>query len=473
VARKDTVRYRASKFVQRNRIAVAAAIVVLLSLIAGIIATAWEARIATAERDRARRQAAKAERVTTFLQNVLGFSDPGWASSNPKRNRDATVSEAMAEAARRAETELSNEPEALAAVHFTLGSTYRVQGLYREAEPHLRAALDIRQRLLGSNNKETAQSMVALAEWFFATSHYPEAEPLLRDSVPVFRDARDLKWLAIALTDLGTLKSTTGDYGAAEKLFKEGLEISTGLTGADRVLRTFMFTGIGGARAQQGDLLQAVEFLEKSIEEHRVLPGDPRAELAYALHTLGSIRFVLGELERAEALLSEAHELYKKTVGESHLACGSVLAVLADVHYHRAEYEKARHEIERALQIQSVLPPDQLDLTRSRLVSAKIEMRTGAPEKAESELRAIIEALVKSTSKEHPLVASARGALGECLILQKRYADAEPVLLESHRVFLARMGPGDPRTRAAAARLVTLYEEWEKPAQAHLYRAAP
>jgi eukaryotic-like serine/threonine-protein kinase len=43
-ARKDTFNYRASKFVRRNRVAVAAAVVVLLILIAGIVATAWEAR---------------------------------------------------------------------------------------------------------------------------------------------------------------------------------------------------------------------------------------------------------------------------------------------------------------------------------------------------------------------------------------------------------------------------------------------
>jgi tetratricopeptide (TPR) repeat protein len=214
-----------------------------------------------------------------------------------------------------------------------------------------------------------------------------------------------------------------------------------------------------------------VELLEKSIEEYRALPGEPRSELAFALHNLGSIRFVQSNYDAAESLLREAFDLYQKTLGESHLSCGSVLSVLADVHYHRAEYEKARHEIERALQIQSVLPPDHLDLTRSRLVSAKIEMRTGAPEKAESELRAVIEKLIASTSVEHPLVASARGALGECLILQRRYPEAETLLLESHDLFRKRMGPSDPRTQSAAARLVNLYELWGKPDGAARYRA--
>jgi non-specific serine/threonine protein kinase/serine/threonine-protein kinase len=52
-ARKDTFPYRASKFIRRNKIAVAAAVIVSLTLVGGIIATAWEARVARAERAQA------------------------------------------------------------------------------------------------------------------------------------------------------------------------------------------------------------------------------------------------------------------------------------------------------------------------------------------------------------------------------------------------------------------------------------
>jgi non-specific serine/threonine protein kinase/serine/threonine-protein kinase len=53
IARKDTIRYRTTKFIRRNRAAVAAAALVTLALIAGLIGTAWQARIAGQERARA------------------------------------------------------------------------------------------------------------------------------------------------------------------------------------------------------------------------------------------------------------------------------------------------------------------------------------------------------------------------------------------------------------------------------------
>ena len=50
IARKDTFGYRSAKFVKRNRAGVIAATLIIVSLIAGLIATLWQSRIARAER---------------------------------------------------------------------------------------------------------------------------------------------------------------------------------------------------------------------------------------------------------------------------------------------------------------------------------------------------------------------------------------------------------------------------------------
>jgi non-specific serine/threonine protein kinase/serine/threonine-protein kinase len=56
LARPDTLGYRAGKFIFRNRLAVTAAILLVAVLIGGIVATARQARLARAERDRAERR---------------------------------------------------------------------------------------------------------------------------------------------------------------------------------------------------------------------------------------------------------------------------------------------------------------------------------------------------------------------------------------------------------------------------------
>ena len=57
-------------------------------------------------------------------------------------------------------------------------------------------------------------------------------------------------------------------------------------------------------------------------------------------------------------------------------------------------------------------------------------------------------------------------ALGECLLDQQRYADAEPLLLVGYAASKKRLGEHDPTTVAAARRLRELYTAWNKPAEA-------
>lgn len=56
IARADTVSYRASKFMRRNKVALSAALLILLTLVGGIIATTWQAQRARAEQARAERR---------------------------------------------------------------------------------------------------------------------------------------------------------------------------------------------------------------------------------------------------------------------------------------------------------------------------------------------------------------------------------------------------------------------------------
>ena len=67
-ARPDTLGYRVSKFVQRNRASAIAASIIFLALVGGIFATAYQARIAQAERARAEK---RFEQVRKLANNVV------------------------------------------------------------------------------------------------------------------------------------------------------------------------------------------------------------------------------------------------------------------------------------------------------------------------------------------------------------------------------------------------------------------
>jgi len=75
IARADTLSYRAWKFLQRNKLGIAAAALLLLTLVGGIVATARQARRARIQEKRARTEQMRAERrfneVRKLAKNVL------------------------------------------------------------------------------------------------------------------------------------------------------------------------------------------------------------------------------------------------------------------------------------------------------------------------------------------------------------------------------------------------------------------
>jgi serine/threonine-protein kinase len=350
-AQRDSFIYRTGKFVRRNKVGVAAVALVLLTLIGGIVATVWQARratelarVAAQERDRARVEAAKAARINEFLQHVLGFSQVSWLSPNPQKTNVSTIAEALDEASRRAELELADQPEILAAVQFSLGQSYSGQGKLDIAAQQLRSSMDNRRKVLGPEHPDTALSMTALAEQLVFQGKFAEAETLSREAVAVYRRASErgevnAGWFAVALNVLGVSLGYKGEAQASEPLFLEAVKVGANLTGQDRGMIAVIYGNVGIQRGNQGDVDGAVNYLQKSVDEMRRLPEKPISNLANSLSNLGSFMTIKGEHARAESLLREAQDLNRQTVGEKHLL-------------HRHVYNLPRGQLLRAGQLQ-------------------------------------------------------------------------------------------------------------------------
>ncbi|MGI8640222.1 MAG: tetratricopeptide repeat protein [Pyrinomonadaceae bacterium] len=56
----------------------------------------------------------------------------------------------------------------------------------------------------------------------------------------------------------------------------------------------------------------------------------------------------------------------------------------------------------------------------------------------------------------------ANSALGECLTTQRRFDEAESLLLESYENLKNSQGAENPRTKIALRRVSMLYEDWGK-----------
>ena len=97
--------------------------------------------------------------------------------------------------------------------------------------------------------------------------------------------------------------------------------------------------------------------------------------------------------------------------------------------------------------------------------------KTGQPKEGEKILREAVKIRTDLLPKGHYWVALANSALGECLTIEKRYSEAEPLLLESYESVKGSQGASNPRTQLVLQRLITLYETWGRLDTASAYRA--
>ncbi len=126
-ARPDSVAYRLSTFVRRNRALVAALSVAVLALVTGTGVSLWQAA-------RARDEARRSTLVADFLRQVLGAGDLGGQLLDVPRLGPATsIAEMLDSAAAWAPRALASDAEVRATVQHVLANALATQERYDAA----------------------------------------------------------------------------------------------------------------------------------------------------------------------------------------------------------------------------------------------------------------------------------------------------------------------------------------------------
>lgn len=171
-------------------------------------------------------------------------------------------------------------------------------------------------------------------------------------------------------------------------------------------------------------------MIQQSISIYReVLGGDTNSSVPVLKANLGWLSFLKADYARAEQEDREAIELLRKYSGPEHPITASTSATLG--------------------------------LTLTRL---------GKAVEGETYLREAVRIRKKVLPAGDFMIPYAESFLGECLTAQNRYAEAEPLLLESYKQLKAKLGKQHAKSVEARQRLARLYELWGRPDQAKDYQ---
>ncbi|MEY2479529.1 MAG: eukaryotic-like serine/threonine-protein kinase [Verrucomicrobiota bacterium] len=467
IARKDTVGYRASKFVARNKVVVAAAALILLAIISALIISLAEAESARRQRDAAQRERLKAERISTFLQEMLGAAAP------EVKGVDVKVVDLLAEASRRARAEAMSQPDVMADVLMTLGRTYLSLGLYEPAVADLRAAVDASLQANGELHPTTATSMGWLGLALANRNKTGEGEPISRKAVELQRKLHPEghEDLGVALYALGLNLIFKNEPKAAQPFLKEASGLIKKHLGETHGYYMTSLVMLAMAHEKAGEVDVAEPLYRQAIDVGSRVEPRFRIFLAQAQLYLGILLINKAAYPEAETLLRQSETIYRDVNGgDTNYSVGVVKANLGWLYFLKGDYAKAEEEDRKALDlVRKYLGPEQTLASTATTLGLTLT-REGKATEGEPYLREAIALRKKILPSGDVKILPSLGGLGECLTAQKRYAEAEALLLDSFNELKLKLGDQEKRTVEARQRLLKLYEAWGKPDRAAPYR---
>ena len=466
VAQPDSTGYRLRKFVGRNRTAVAAAVIALLALIAGLGATLWQARIARQQRDRARLESVRAERMNQFLQNTLGAADPSWYSGGHRPGPQATIDTLIDAASRRAEVELAAEPEVLADVLRTLGRANQALRRLELARPQLERARALHLELQGPSSDEVAEDEHQLGMLFIGAGDFETAERWLRQALGRYGAAGDSLSDSYGRTvgDLGLALLSSGRPAEAEAYLRASAKHRWRFDSTSAA-NAILIGNLGLVMSMQGKLDSAEPVYQSALAAFDRLRPREYFEKGFTIGNLAVDFIHRGRPAEAPGLAREQIAYFTKLLGPAHPNVAYGWVNLARALHAIGEERPALDAAQNAETIfKGTFPPDHPDFARTEIIKGQILASLGRLSEAERRLRNAVTIRRARFAPGSDRIADAEAALGAFLVQTRHYSEAQSLLASAFQVYRNRIQGGDLRGQWVIESLETVCRAGHQPA---------
>ena len=196
-----------------------------------------------------------------------------------------------------------------------LGMLLLTKSLPVEAEPLMRKALEIDQKIFDPDSLEVAKCLHNLGVLLKTTGRIEEAEPLLRSAVAIFFE-RDREWHPDASKPLNALALVLVEgqrWKEAEDLLRKALALDQEAYAIARDLHNLAFL-----LTAMGRISEAEPVIRRSLEISREVNGKTHPKTARKMQILAGVLRDLGRTDEAEPLARQALEVFEQVLGPDH-----------------------------------------------------------------------------------------------------------------------------------------------------------
>ena len=351
-------------------------------------------------------------------------------------------------------------------------------GRYSEAIPLMQRSLAAREKALGPNHPEVADSLNNLALLYDDQGRYGDAEPLYKRSLAIREKALgpDHPDVAESLNNLAGLYKAQGRYADAEPLYKRSLAIRERTLGSDHPDVAESLNNLAVLYDAQRHYADAEHLYKRSLAIWEKALGPDHPNVAGSLHNLARLYKAQGRYADAEPLYERSLAIREKALGPDHPDVAASLNNLAALYDTKGRYADAELLCKRALAIrEKALGPDHPDVANSLQNLASIYQGQGRYADAEPLEKRALAIREKAFGPNHLAVANSLNSLASLYLRQERYPDVEALYRRALEIRENALGPNHPDVADSLNNLAALYQDQETPRYADaelLYKRA-
>ncbi|HUA58659.1 MAG TPA: serine/threonine-protein kinase [Verrucomicrobiae bacterium] len=387
------------------------------------------------------------ERALDLERRVLGAANPKTLKTGWLLGWTALVQGRYAEAGALIDQTLQvqrrvlgpEHPDTLTSMN-TLAGVYSAQGKFADEEAIERKLLEIRRRVLGPQHRDTLASIFMLAVSCRRQGKLAEAQALFQQSLEIQRRVMGPEdpGTTITMNSLAIVYQVQDDFPRAEALFQQTLEIQRRVLGSEHPNTVVTMGNLAEIYYAEGRYAQAETLQIQAVEVERRVLGPQHPNTLVFSNDLALSYAAQGKYPAAEALFNQTLETQRRVLPPGHSRTLQTLSNLAELYQMEGKYALAQADAEQVLAGRR----KSLGLEHPETMNAAAGLALAYQAQGKfAESEPLAREAFETDRRKRPddwQRFLAESLLGASLAGQKKYADAEPLLLEGYQGMIAR-----------------------------------
>jgi tetratricopeptide (TPR) repeat protein len=345
----------------------------------------------------------------------------------------------------------------------SMALVYEQNGQSHSAERVLREAVTIYKKV-EADSADLGQILVRLSRSLNDLGRYPEAESRAREALAIYdkRHLGDHLRVLNAHSPLVIALQGEGKLDEAERVSNDMAAMSRRLFPNGMTRLAFYQREHASVLRSQGRFGDAAAMVQEACEWVKVNPGPESAQYANCLADLAHTRVGQGRPGDAESLYRESLPKLRKALGDGSATVAWIELDFADTLSQQQKINEVEQLFRDRIAVYRRDPANEENLRIMLAGAADWESSMGRGQEAETHAREALKIGGNVLEAEDSQFVEMNSILGAALSAQKRFREAEPVLLGAYGKRQDIPALEKDARKKIVERIVAMYQAWDR-----------